>query len=98
MISRSKVIRFTLPISGQLSQHLSVMAWHADLTRQQYARRALEAYMADQLARWAALSDVTPEQWLADATSAWQGWRGKQAAYRSNPQAVDDIAPRQEEA
>lgn len=70
--SLSSVVRLTVPISAELSERISVLAWYSDLTRSQYLRRTLHDYVANAIAEWARLADLSPEHWYAEALARYQ--------------------------
>ena len=76
MIYPSRTVRLTVPISAELSERLSVLAYHHDLTRQQYVRRLLEESLKNAIAGWAKLTDVDPNVWYADARGGYLRRRG----------------------
>lgn len=78
---RSEVIRLTVPVSAELSERLSVMAYLNDLTRSQYVRRALDAYIADSMVDWARLLDMDVDRWYADARKRWRSWHRADGAF-----------------
>lgn len=64
MISPSEPIRLTVPISRELSAHLTLCAFASDLTRGQLVRRWLAESVREAERRHAALAGKTVDEWL----------------------------------
>lgn len=67
-IFRSEGIRLTVPISADLSRHLTLCAFAADLSRGQLVRRWLAAAVAEAERRHADLAGLSVDKWLEGIT------------------------------
>lgn len=61
---RSEAVRLTVPISRDLSAHLTLCAFAADLDRGQLVRRWLAASVAEAERRHADLAGLSVDDWL----------------------------------
>ncbi len=72
MTDRTELVRITIPITRDLLELLSVLAWRSDLTRPQLCRRYLALQAREGLRRYADLEGVSSDDWYVAALKCWR--------------------------
>lgn len=86
-IFRTEGVRLTVPISEDLSRHLTLCAFAADLSRGQLVRRWLAAAVAEAERRHADLAGLSVDKWL-------EGISKELAATRENYESLALVVDR----
>ena len=80
----SSVVRLTVPISAELSERLSVLAFMTDRTRSQYVRRAILRAVSEDIAALALACDLPPAAWYAECAARYRNEHSPQPSIDSS--------------